>query len=115
MSECSEVIYSNDYMDYIVSYYGNIDYVLELFKPDCYQLIDNRFAIIHLKWDNSEAANDLVSSLRLPKYYGLLDSSAINAIDVDRIRRQPGLQLYGQGVLVGMVDTGERVIILSSQ
>lgn len=106
MSECSEVIYSNDYMDYIVSYYGNIDYMVNLFKPDCYQLIDNRFAIIHLKRDDTEVANDLISSFHLPKYYGLLDSSAINAIDVDRIRRQPSLQLYGQGVLVGMIDTG---------
>ena len=52
----------------------------------------------------------------IPHCYGLLSSDQVlESTGVYQARRQSGLNLFGQGVLVGFIDTGERVIILSSQ
>lgn len=108
MPECSEVIYSNDYDDYIVSYYGNVDYVIDTFAPECYQLIDSRLAVIYLKRDSidSRGNHNTAGGFYVPQYYGLLDSTAISSIGVDQVRRQPSLELYGHNVIVGLIDTG---------
>lgn len=42
----------------------------------------------------------------IPNVYGLMSQEALEASGVLRIRRQPYLDLYGQGVLIGFVDTG---------
>jgi hypothetical protein len=44
-----------------------------------------------------------------------MDESALEASGILKIQNQPALSLKGQGVLIGFLDTGERVIILSSQ
>lgn len=41
-----------------------------------------------------------------PKIFGLLDSSNIESIGAFRVRNQPALSLRGQGVVIGIVDTG---------
>uniref|UniRef100_UPI0038B9C7C0 S8 family peptidase n=1 Tax=Anaerosporobacter faecicola TaxID=2718714 RepID=UPI0038B9C7C0 len=41
-----------------------------------------------------------------PKIYGLMDQSALESIGVNRLRRQPFLNLRGKDVIVGFVDTG---------
>ena len=42
----------------------------------------------------------------LPKCYGLQDTSALQETGILRLRRQPFFNLYGQGVLVGIIDAG---------
>lgn len=43
---------------------------------------------------------------QIPKCYGLLASSNLDEIGVTQVQRRPNLALRGQGVLVGIVDTG---------
>lgn len=48
------------------------------------------------------------------RLYGLSDLLAAEEMGVLRLRRQPHLKLTGKGILFGIADTGERVIIMSS-
>lgn len=46
--------------------------------------------------------------------YGLSDLIAAEEMGVLRLRRQPYLNLTGRGIIFGIADTGDGVIILSS-
>ena len=50
----------------------------------------------------------------VPKCLTPLSQRALDASGILSIRNQPNLSLTGQGVLLGIVDSGERVIIMSS-
>ena len=50
----------------------------------------------------------------IPKCYGLLDQTALEVSGILKMQNQPVLALKGRGVLIGFIDTGERVIIMSS-
>lgn len=50
----------------------------------------------------------------IPKCYGLVNSTSLEVSGILRLQRQPTLSLLGQGVFVAIIDTGERVIIMSS-
>ena len=42
-----------------------------------------------------------------------MDITGVVDTGADRVRILPGLNLTGRGTLIGFVDTGERVIIMS--
>ena len=42
----------------------------------------------------------------IPKCYALLDTTALVASGITRLQNQPVLALKGEGVLVGIIDTG---------
>ena len=42
----------------------------------------------------------------IPKCYALLDTTALDASGITRLQNQPVLALKGEGVLVGIIDTG---------
>lgn len=42
----------------------------------------------------------------IPKCYALLDTTALDASGITRLQNQPVLALKGEGVLVGVIDTG---------
>lgn len=46
--------------------------------------------------------------------YGLSDLIAAEEMGVLKLRRQPYLDLTGRGIIFGIADTGDGVIILSS-
>lgn len=50
----------------------------------------------------------------IPKCFGLLDTLALETTGILQLQNQPALSLRGQGIFIGFVDTGERVIIMSS-
>ena len=49
-----------------------------------------------------------------PKCYGLLSTQALEETGILRMQNLSALSLTGQGVFVAIIDTGERVIIMSS-
>lgn len=113
--QCEEIIYSNDYSDYILEYSSGIEMLKEMYKPDCLQNINNRFYIIHQRMvGNPMVTLDQYGYTTIPKCFGLLDTSSMEAAGILRLRRQPYLNLTGSGVLIGFIDTGERVIIMLS-
>lgn len=112
---CRERIYSEDYLDFLVEYEGG-RLVLEDTDADmdyCYKVASSHFAVLYEE-GNAYTINSLSGVKVIPHCYGLLSSGQVlESAGIARVRRQTGLNLYGQGVLVGFIDTGERVILLS--
>lgn len=112
---CKEAVYSEQVLDYLITNYRGEEFVRQVYEPDCYLPLDGVQAVIYKETDNinSEAIGRFGFS-SIPNVYGLMSEAALEESGVLRIRRQPYLALYGQGILIGFVDTGERVIILLS-
>lgn len=104
---CREAIYSENVLDYIVSSYRGAEYIEEQYDPLCITEIDFSRSIIYKKEEkiNSESILQFGYSA-VPHVYGLMSEEILEATGVARIRRQPYLDLYGQDILVGIVDTG---------
>lgn len=113
--ECRSKIYSEDYLDYVVEFFPN-EITLENSGNDgCYIQASNRFAVYYEEGESYDA-NRLAGIKMIPRCYGLISSEEVlESAGILQVRRQAGLNLLGQGVMIGFVDTGERVIILSSQ
>lgn len=107
--DCQEEIYSEEYEDFIVEYTGQRKNIEEFYNVSCYQLVDNQFGIVY------QLGRQVVESQRntlllMPRCFGLLSSSqTLEEAEIIRVRRQPNLSLYGQGVMLGIIDTGAGV------
>ena len=137
VQDCRNRILSNDYRDILV----DIDIPLEsLFEgrvenPDyCEQTLLENLRILHvaasqaLPLDSTEYRYQYI-----PKCYGLLQDEDIPG-EIAQLQADPGavpdltalseagilsvsgppLELTGRNVIIGIIDTGERVIIMSS-
>ena len=104
---CREAIYSESVLDYIVGAYRGMEYITERYDPICITEIDPYRAAIYKEVDkiNSDSINALGYGA-IPHVYGLMADEALEASGVSKIRRHPYLDLYGQNMLVGVVDTG---------
>ena len=106
-AECERSIISEDSVDFFAGFDGNVENLMKKTNTDCYQIIDNSFAVVYYPISElnfyRQRETDFSS---VPKLYGLLDVAAAESSGVGRIRRQSGLELLGQGVLVGFIDTG---------
>ena len=101
MSDCEEKIYSNDYVDFIIS--KDVLDVIDL-SSDCIQRIDEEkdtyfyprsfFRIFDFPAD---------SYASVPKCYGLLDETALEVSGILKLQQQPALALKGQGVMIGFI------------
>lgn len=106
---CEEAVYSEEYEDYIIEYFGEGREVGDIYQTSCYQLLTNRLGVIYQRADevDVEQRNQL---LILPRCFGLLSSAQVlETSGVAKVQRLPGLALYGQGVMLGIVDTGAGV------
>lgn len=104
---CQDVIYSETALDYIIGNYGGENYVREFYNPDCYIYMDSLQAVIYQELPS--VGSEMIEKYgfsAVPNVYGLMNEEALEASGVLRIRRQPYVDLYGSGVLVGVVDTG---------
>lgn len=104
---CEDFIYSNNYADYIVRFFKSATVLQSRYKPDCIQLLSSNYAIIYKKIAFPEMITpQYLGYSSFPKCYGLLDLTALEETGVLRLRRFPGIDLNGQGILIGFVDTG---------
>lgn len=108
MADCQEAIYSEEHEDYIIEYYGE-EGIGEVYQTSCYQLVNSRFGVIYPR-QSEVPENQRNLLLVVPRCFGLLSSTqTLEEVGVTRVRRQPNLELYGQGVMLGIVDTGAGV------
>ena len=99
-------IISNEYVDIIVEYKGNQNN-LSVYQQDTINIIDFNYAVVHYPYSRvPPILSNEIRYAQIPKLYGLLDTSAIDAMGVRKLQSQPYLALRGQGVLLGFVDTG---------
>lgn len=102
--DCTEAVYSNDYYDLII---GTGDRRERFELPPCVQEIDNRYLVGF--WEREGLPSLTVTNYMyttIPKLFTTLDELAMEASGILPIQNQPALALKGQGVLVGIIDTG---------
>lgn len=105
-NDCEEAVYSEAYEDYILDYYFTADDVRERYGSNCIQSINDRQSVIYLPVSDGTFLVNRLNYRALPDCYGLLDTAALQETGILRLRRQPFINLTGQGVLVGIIDTG---------
>lgn len=103
MQACERYIYSEEYADYILPYYGDLQMIKKDYQPECIQDIGGGMVVLFQKGTYEEGPFGYAP---IPKCYGLLDTSNIESAGVGRVRRQPYLGFRGSGVLIGILDTG---------
>jgi subtilisin family serine protease len=103
---CSEKIISEDYAD-IIFENDEIPESLSADSDVCYESINNLYAVVYVPI--SELPNNLIQKYSysvLPSCFGLMDIGSLESAGVTQIQNSAFLKLTGQGVLIGIVDTG---------
>lgn len=99
-------ITSNDYVDLIIDWNNDMR-VFNRYPGSVPHIMNERFAIVYLP--ASQLTQRSVSELGyrvFPACYALESKRSLDASQVTRLRRIPVLNLRGEGVLVGIIDTG---------
>jgi len=99
-------IRSEEYADFIIEY-GYNPQILEAFGDAVVHIINDAFAVIHIPL--ALITEDLLiqfSYAIIPNICGLTSDVSIRASGVDNLRRLPAFNMFGSGVLIGIVDTG---------
>lgn len=104
MPDCREQVYSNDYFDFVVPY-GE---AYSVSPPEsCIQRIDEDYDILYYPREGLPSLSlGTYSYSVIPKCFGLLDRTAVEASGILQLQIQPALALTGRGVLMGFIDTG---------
>ncbi len=98
---CRARILSEDYLDLIVQYGSG-----RRQPNDCVISIMDRFEIYYWPRDWRELSINNYSYFAIPKLFGLLDTSNMEASGIIALQNQPILNLSGENVLIGFIDTG---------
>ena len=104
--ECREQILSNDYEDFI--------FPLEQWRGDtglnagfCVHPISRNHGIVHISKEYLPPLSvQFYDFGSIPKLYGLTDTTSMEAAGILKARNQPVLKLDGEGIIIGLVDTG---------
>lgn len=98
---CREKIMSEDYRDYLVEWF------ITPMDAECEQYVSNRYRVEYMRGSGNLLDDVQIFGYRtVPKLYGFMDTGNMEAAGILPLQRQPYLHLLGQGVLVGIVDTG---------
>jgi subtilisin family serine protease len=99
-------IISNDYADLMIEYNQNMR-VFERYPNGTVHIMNDRTAILYIPI--AQLTGRIIGQFGysvVPAIYGLASERSLEASGVLRLRRLPNFDLRGQGVLIGMIDTG---------
>ena len=99
-------IVSEEYADLLIGYYGNLS-MLDQFVDATVDIINSEFAVVHVP--ASQITNSAVYEFgysSIPSLFGLISRESLEASGVPQIRSLPNFNLLGQGVLMGVIDSG---------
>lgn len=111
-SVCSAYVYDEDVLDFLVKYDNNLNGVMTQVKPDCVTIVNSQFLVGYRRVFDTQGQPISSGELfrigydRIPKCFGLMDTSAVQAIGAPQVQTAQGLSLMGKDVLIGFVDTG---------
>lgn len=104
---CEEMIYSNDYADYMINFLEGFSGAEEIYRTGCVNPIIERIAILHMPLRENYLTNLEVTPYSfIPKLFGLMDSSNMEAVGVKQVQNSGNLGLNGKNVILGFIDTG---------
>ncbi len=104
--EDREKIISNDFADILVTYSGDKS-ALQRYQNNVINIIDFYNAVVHVPV--SEINDEIIQARGysvMPSLFGLCSQESLEASGILRIRNVPNFNLRGQGVLIGIIDTG---------
>jgi len=104
---CRMRIVSEEYRDFIVG--KGRDPVFDNIAPDqqCTQGAGFGYACIYVERSTADPINlERYSYNAIPNCYTLLDMEMLNQAGISQIQNYPTLQLKGEGIMIGFVDTG---------
>lgn len=103
---CRNRIMDEDYADFIIEYENDVGTLL-VNNDMCYDIINYNHAVAYIPISAlPENLIHLYGYGIYPSCFGLLDIASSEASGVTRVRNIPNLNLRGQGVLIGIIDTG---------
>ena len=106
LEEVRNRLVSEEYADLQIDYSGDMT-VFDAFPGATVHMINYLYAVVNVPVDtiNENTILDLGYSV-MPTCYGIISQASLEASGVTRIRNIPGFNLRGQGVLIGIIDTG---------
>lgn len=107
MPDCTEIIMSEEYADFIARYSTSREDMLNQYGEQCPQFVNDRYMCVYAEIESVppiNVENYIYSSI--PKLYGLMDTTAVAATGAIRLQNQTGFELTGRDVIVGFIDTG---------
>ncbi len=108
MIPCNVSPASEEIADFIVRYSPRaVESLYELAGTRCVNLVSQEYAIVHAPLSGVLPLSFTQHTYSaIPKLYGLQDTTALEAAGILPVFTQPNLQSTGQGVLIGLIDTG---------
>lgn len=106
MLDCSSLIVSEETGDYIIE--SNSLYFEQIQRQDgvCISCVNDTWCILYTNYPGSRNINIQQGYYSVPKLYGLMDTTSFDASGITATLNQPLLNVRGQGVLIGFLDTG---------
>ncbi len=99
-------IISEDYIDYIIEYNLN-QQIFDRFPNASIHIMNDKYAVAYLpKTQLSVRSVQQYGYSVIPNCYGLVSSKSLEATGIEKLRRIPVFNLRGEGVLIGIIDTG---------
>ena len=99
-------IMSQEYAELLIDYFGNLA-LLQRFQGGVIQIMNERYAIVRVPAAQVTGRSiGIFGYSAIPKLYGITSQASITASGINRLRTIPNFNLRGQGVLIGVVDTG---------
>jgi subtilisin family serine protease len=99
-------IYSNDYADLLIAYSGDRRR-LEQYAGNLVHIINYFHAVVHVPiGEITESTILKLGYSVMPSLFGLISRGSLEASGLYRLRSVPNFNLRGQGVLIGIIDTG---------
>lgn len=108
MLPCSFHPAAEDVADFISRYSSRSPETLyEIAKGRCVNFVSREYAVIHEPLEDSLPLSlERCSYSCIPKLYGLLDTTALEASGIRPAVGPPAIRGTGQGVIIGFIDTG---------
>lgn len=101
-----ERVYSQEYADLLVEYGGD-ETLLDRFPDATIHILDANYAVIHVPVGLLREGNIYsVIYSSFPSVFGIFNQRSIDASGITQIREIADFELRGEGVLVGIIDTG---------
>lgn len=104
---CRDKILSEDYYDFLVPDYRSADDIVLSERISCIQDLGLGYRVIHIKASEAwELSLERYGYNAIPNCYALLDTDALQKSGILAVQNYPTLNLSGQGIMIGLLDTG---------